>query len=233
MNDDVTIFHNSDNIFGINQRSGEVYILSSLDREQKDFYELKIVAKDQGKIQFSSSTQLKVNVMDANDNLPIFYPKEYFVRIPSVLESKSFRLPLATPLVSLQASDKDADLNSKIEFNWDTSNAVTQNYLRLNSDTGEIFPTRSFSISYENILNQKSGVESVKIYATDGGGKRSLESAAVYLFSNTRQINEKGRQLFQEKSLTFSIVEDNGLSDGKETSFVSRQGMLEVPNVEL
>ena len=204
-----------------------------MDREEKDFYELKIVAKDQGKIQLSSSTQLKVNVMDANDNLPIFYPKEYFVRIPSTLESKSFRLPLEIPLVSLQASDKDADLNSKIEFNWDTSNAVTQNYLRLNSDTGEIFPTRSFSISYENILNQKNRVETVKIYATDGGGKRSLESATVYLFSNTRQINDKTRQLFQEKSLTFSIVEDNGLSDGKETSFVSRQGELSVSNDDL
>lgn len=196
-----------------------------MDREQTDFYDLKIVAKDNGRTQLSSSTQLKINVIDANDNSPVFYPREYFVSIPSALPSA--RLPLDTPLVSLQASDADADLNSKIEYSWDTSNALTQNHLRLNADTGEIFLRRSFSISYENILNEGDGIKSLKVYATDGGGRRSLESATIYLYSNKYQSEDGTNQVFQEKSLSFSIVEDNGLTGGSLEIVRSRQGIYD------
>ena len=196
-----------------------------MDREQKDFYDLKIVAKDNGRMQLSSSTQLKINVIDANDNSPVFYPKEYFVSIPTSLPS--VRLPLETPLVSLQASDADADLNSKIEYNWDTSNALTQNHLRLNTDTGEIFPRRSFSISYENILNEYDGITTLKVYATDGGGRRSSESATIYLYSNKGQSEDGNNQVFQEKSLSFSIVEDNGFTGDSLEIARSRPGIYE------
>ena len=196
-----------------------------MDREQKDSYDLKIVATDQGKPQLSSSTLLKINVVDANDNSPIFYPKEYFVNVPADSSSKSFRLPLDIPIISLQASDKDLGVNSEIEFNWDTSNVITQNHLRLNTETGEILPSRSFSISYENVL--KDGLETAKVYATDGGGKRSLESATIYLYSSKQQSNSRTGNLFQENVLSFSILEDNGLTSGEESNPLSRQGIFE------
>ena len=220
----ISYFSYLDNVFQINERSGEIYTLTTLDREQRDFYDLKIVAKDQGAPQLSSSTQLKINIIDANDNSPIFYPKEYFVRVPISATSKTFRLPLETPIVSLQASDNDLDDNSKIEFQWDSSNVLTQNHLRLDTETGEIFPSRSFSISYANVL--KEGLETVKVYASDGGGKRSKESATIYLYSNKRQSDSRTRNLFQENKLTFSILEDNGLTNGEERKPLSRQGKL-------
>ena len=217
-------FSNLDDVFEINERSGEIYTLTTLDREQQGFYDVKIVAKDQGTPQLSSSTQLKINIIDVNDNSPIFYPKEYFVRIPTSPTSKTFRLPLDTPLVSLQASDDDSEDNSKIEFNWDSSNFLTQNHLRLDTETGEIFPSRSFSISYANVL--KEGFETVKVYASDGGGRRSKESATIYLYSNNRQFDSRTESLFQENRLTFSILEDNGLTNGEEKEILSRQGTL-------
>ena len=110
----------TENIFGINQRSGEVYLLSSLDRETKDSYQIKIVAKDGGgKTELSSSVKLSIHVMDVNDNPPIFYPKEYFVFVPpSDSPSSSSRLPLEFPIIELRASDKDVALNSKIQYNY-------------------------------------------------------------------------------------------------------------------
>ena len=216
----------TENLFGINQRSGEVFLLSSLDRETKDSYAIKIVAKDGGgKTALSSSVQLSIHVIDVNDNPPIFYPKEYFVLVPpSDLPLSSSRLPLETPIIELYASDEDVALNSRIQYNWDTSNELTENQLRLNSETGEIFPQRSFSISYENVLNRGSEPQMLKVYATDGGGRRSPESAIIYLYSNT--VRDGSDKLFQETNLEFSILEDNSLVKTGDEGVAQRKGII-------
>ena len=198
--------------------------MSNLDRETKDSYEITIVAKDNGeKVQLSSSTSLNIHVMDANDNSPTFYPREYFVLVPpSDLFTSSSRLQLETPIIKLRASDKDVALNSKIQFNWDTSNELTKNQLILNSETGEIFPQRSFSISYDNILNRGGDPQKLEVYAIDGGGRRSPESAIVYLYLNTARDNE-GFKVFQQTNLEFSILEDNSLLSTNEENIIQRE----------
>ena len=201
-------------------------MLSSLDRERKDSYTIKIVAKDGGgKTELSSSVKLRIHVMDVNDNPPIFYPKEYFVLIPpSDLPTSSSRLPLEIPILKIYASDKDDALNSRIQYNWDTSNELTENQLKLNSETGEIFPQRSFSISYENVLNRGSGPQMLKVYATDGEGKRSPESAIIYLYSNT--LRDASLKVFQETNIEFSILEDNSLVETDVESVAQREGII-------
>ena len=171
-----------EDLFGINQRSGEVFSISNLDRETKDVYEVQIVAKDSGSKQLSSSVKLTIHVLDINDNSPEFYPLEYFVSLSTPTFSSS-RLPLDTPIVKILAYDKDDGINSEIRYNWDESNDLTQRHLRLNTETGEIFPQRLFSFSYDSILS-KEEVRQVKVYATDGDGRRSPVSANIYLYLN-------------------------------------------------
>ena len=207
------IISGNENLFGVNQRSGEVYTLSNLDRETKDFYEIKVVAKDSGKTQLSSFVRLKIHVVDVNDNFPTFYPKEYFISLPDGLSSS--RLSLDEPIAKLQAYDRDVGINANIQYNWDTTNDLTQNHLRLNSETGEIFPRRSFSISYENVL-KGDDKQALKVYASDGGGRRSPESAVIYLYLNQNRNGEGQTKLFQETNLKFSVLEDNSLGDSDE-----------------
>ena len=219
------LYLSAENIFGINERSGEVFALSNLDRETKDFYEIKIIAKDGGRKQLSSFAKLKIHVVDINDNSPNFYPKEYFVVLPPN-NSPSSRLHLDEAIVTVFASDKDDGLNAKVRYNWDTSNDLTQNQLRLNTETGEVFPRRSFSLSRDNLLNDDNEIQAIEVFATDGGGRRSPESAIIYLYPNEAVYPNGPLKMFQKTSLEFAIVEDNSLVDAHNT-LSRRQGKKE------
>lgn len=60
---------------------GEIYSKKKFDREDIEYYELPIMAKDAGgKAGF---THVKVRVTDVNDNAPQFILPEYKVSIPS------------------------------------------------------------------------------------------------------------------------------------------------------
>ena len=120
------------------------------------------------------------------------------------------------PIVKILAYDKDAGINSEIRYNWDENNDLTQRHLKLNTKTGEIFPQRLFSFSYDSILS-KEEVRQVKVYATDGDGRRSSVSANIYLYLNVDKDGDDGFKVFQETKLAFSIVEDNSLDSSFDT----------------
>lgn len=65
--------------FIINDKTGEVSVAGDLDREKVDEYYLTVEAKDGGG--FRSTTELRINVTDENDNSPEFRREEYFSTI--------------------------------------------------------------------------------------------------------------------------------------------------------
>jgi hypothetical protein len=73
---------------------GSLRLLKSLDYEKSRQYILTVQAKDKGEPPLSSSTVVKVNVTDHNDNAPWFARSEYHV---SVKEDQ----PIGTQIVSV------------------------------------------------------------------------------------------------------------------------------------
>uniref|UniRef100_A0A913HLF1 Cadherin n=1 Tax=Strongyloides stercoralis TaxID=6248 RepID=A0A913HLF1_STRER len=59
-----------DEIFGINQNTGTIFLRKKLDREITPEYTLIIMATDKGKPPLNSTTTVKINVLDVNDNTP-------------------------------------------------------------------------------------------------------------------------------------------------------------------
>lgn len=67
--------------FYLNNETGAIKILTSLDRESHDFYQFCVLVQDNGSPRLSSTAMVELAILDINDNHPVFYPRHYFVDI--------------------------------------------------------------------------------------------------------------------------------------------------------
>ncbi|KAK5608972.1 hypothetical protein CRENBAI_017664 [Crenichthys baileyi] len=107
-------------------------VQKSLDREKSARHTLMLTALDGGKPPKSGEVNIVVNVLDANDNAPVFSKDVYSV----ILEENC---PLGTTVVKINATDLDSDRNGEVVYSF--SNSVNRKFLKLfeiNPSTGEI-----------------------------------------------------------------------------------------------
>lgn len=179
-------------VFGINQVTGEIFAKTNLDREQKSNYELKVVASDNGNIhQLSSSVIIQLVISDANDNSPMFYPTTYHTTLPKT-RSDLF-------MVKLQASDADEGSNSALKFQW----LEQQTDFILDEATGDI----SVDPRFLALLKTERNPRTLKVVATDGGGRKSPTPAQIIVYP----INNVIGRSFDKREYTFDIEEDSQL----------------------
>ncbi|KAI3351199.1 hypothetical protein L3Q82_005754 [Scortum barcoo] len=108
--------------FEVNLKTGALYVSERIDREELCAEELKcstekrqpvitmtLTAVDGGSPPKSGTSQLVINVLDINDNIPIFSEKLYKTKIPE-------NTPLGTTVVAVNATDADEGLNSEIVY---------------------------------------------------------------------------------------------------------------------
>ncbi|XP_043548676.1 protocadherin-16-like [Chiloscyllium plagiosum] len=75
------IVSNEDKTFSIDRTSGKLRVIGSLSFETLPRYDLKIVAKDSGAPQLSSTFTLIIHIQDESDNAPIFDTLTYRVEV--------------------------------------------------------------------------------------------------------------------------------------------------------
>ena len=63
--------------FSIHPTSGELYVSKELDREEKNTYQLKVIARDNSFIPKQAIADVTVIVDDKNDNTPQFEKQSY------------------------------------------------------------------------------------------------------------------------------------------------------------
>ncbi|XP_072247435.1 cadherin-23-like isoform X1 [Leuresthes tenuis] len=99
--------------FGIKPSTGEIYILSPLDRETKDHYTLTALARDNPggspNNRRENSVQVLVTVLDVNDYRPRFTERLYNT---SVFENE----PSGTSVITVTAVDLDEGENAAILY---------------------------------------------------------------------------------------------------------------------
>ncbi|KAM8879835.1 protocadherin-23 [Spinachia spinachia] len=101
-----------DGKFTLTQTDDFLYALcvnARLDREERDLFELKVVASDSGSPPLSSETVLLLRVADANDCRPAFEKDAYVV---SVTEDA----PRGSALIQVRARDADEGVNSEVRY---------------------------------------------------------------------------------------------------------------------
>ncbi|XP_070407935.1 protocadherin alpha-8 [Nothobranchius furzeri] len=114
---------------------GKVPILvvqKALDREAARSHSLVLTAVDGGKPPKSGDMNIIVNVLDINDNAPVFSKADYSVKLDE-------NAPLGTVVVQVNATDSDQGQNGDVVYSF--SSIVNQKLLKLfdiNPSTGEI-----------------------------------------------------------------------------------------------
>ncbi|CAH1738811.1 unnamed protein product [Aphis gossypii] len=97
--------------FRINKRTGMLYTAVVLDAEHRSSYTLTVSAIDQGNAgsRKQSAAKVKIFVVDANDNDPLF--EKYFMEV-SINENE----PAGSSVVKISARDKDSGENGYISY---------------------------------------------------------------------------------------------------------------------
>ncbi|XP_072351783.1 protocadherin Fat 4 isoform X2 [Scyliorhinus torazame] len=97
-----------DGVFFLNSVTGVFNLTQALDYEKQPYYILTVRAEDGGG-QFST-VRVYFNVLDVNDNPPIFNPSTYST---VVMEN----LPLGVSILTIKATDADDGPNSQLAYN--------------------------------------------------------------------------------------------------------------------
>ena len=94
-------------IFTINQDTGEILVNGELDREIVDFYQLVIIAQDNGIPMLSTSATINITILDVNDNTPIIDITQFSTQVNE-------NTNIGDLVFDVDATDKDEGTNSRI-----------------------------------------------------------------------------------------------------------------------
>ncbi|XP_076149115.1 protocadherin-20 [Alosa pseudoharengus] len=95
-------------IFHVDRVTGELTVSVSLDREQRAFYSVTVLARDNGSPPLETAASVSVHVQDQNDNVPAFLTPHF---IFFVLES----VPRLAPVGKIGVTDMDQGANGHME----------------------------------------------------------------------------------------------------------------------
>ncbi|KAF7247329.1 Cadherin-23 [Varanus komodoensis] len=152
--------------FGINPNTGDIYILSTLDREKKDHYTLTAVARDNPEDISSNrrenSVQVLITVLDINDCRPQFAKKLYST---SVYENE----PAGTSVITVTATDLDEGDNGVVTYSIEGPGVEA---FKIHKDSG-LMTTRRRLQSYERF--------NLTVVATDKGRPPLWRTAMLHV----------------------------------------------------
>ncbi|XP_066489731.1 cadherin EGF LAG seven-pass G-type receptor 1 [Tiliqua scincoides] len=187
--------------FFIHSTTGAISLINPLDYEAIREYTLRIKAQDAGRPpQINSSGMVSIQVLDVNDNAPIFVSTPFQA---TVLEN----VPLGYSVLHIQAVDADSGDNARLEYKLIelshpssvvSPSGVTGFPFQINNSTGWI--TVSSELDRETVENYHFEVE-----ARDQGVPVMSSSASVSI--TVLDVNDNS-PTFTEKVYQLRLNED-------------------------
>nr|XP_010347657.1 protocadherin-11 X-linked isoform X3 [Saimiri boliviensis boliviensis] len=156
--------------FELDRRTGMLSAVKKLDREKQEKYLFTVLAKDNGVPPLTSNVSVFVNVIDQNDNSPIFTHNEYNFYVPE-------NLPKHGTVGLITVTDPDYGENSAVTLSILDMN----DYFTIDSETGVIRPNISFD-------REKQESYTFYVKAEDGG--RVSRSSSVRVTINVVDVND-------------------------------------------
>ncbi|KAM8897984.1 protocadherin-16 [Spinachia spinachia] len=146
--------------FSLNTNTGSLSVLKALDREEQENFNLTIVAEDHGTPQLYTSQVLCVQVIDVNDEAPLFERPEFEAQ---VMENQG----PGTTVMTVTATDRDQGSNGHVTYG-----GVTEEGFIINPQSGVITTTKELDAELENHYT-------LTVYARDGGLPPNFAKAVV------------------------------------------------------
>ncbi|XP_051716060.1 protocadherin Fat 2 [Ctenopharyngodon idella] len=146
--------------FHLDSKTGELFTLAVLDREQESAYDLVVKATDGG----GRSCQADVTLMvqDMNDNSPQFSTSHYEI---TVFDNTTIRTPIAV----IYAKDPDTGINSEVRYSLQGADS---GFFSLDEISGILRLERS-------LADETKSTYEMKVKATDRGLPRLFSFATI------------------------------------------------------
>ncbi|XP_053768334.1 protocadherin gamma-B7 isoform X13 [Desmodus rotundus] len=109
----------------------ELILKKTLDRETQSAHHLVLTALDGGDPPRSGTARIRILVVDANDNPPVFSQDVYRVSIPE-------DVPPGTSVLRVSATDQDEGFNAEVTYSFFGEADKAQHVFSLDSATGNI-----------------------------------------------------------------------------------------------
>lgn len=152
--------------FTLDENSGRLTVKTPLDRETASYFKLSITAWDKGIPPKSAVVDVDIDVIDVNDNAPIFSSAYYSKEVPE-------NIPVSREIIVVTATDKDENENSRINFRITKGNVRNSfRLVRKSEITASIVVTKplNHSLTSQYIL---------EIEARDSGGKTDVTNVII------------------------------------------------------
>ncbi|KAK0418580.1 hypothetical protein QR680_013653 [Steinernema hermaphroditum] len=167
-----SIVQGDTDLFGIDSRSGLLYLNKGLDREDKEQYEITVQATDLGTPRLASTAEVVVTVVDVNDNAPVFEQPYYVERIEE-------NLPPGEVVARVVATDRDVGVNARIRYTLMNQPLVP---FIIGHTSGLVTTT-------ESLDREKEASYYLQVVATDNGGVYQ-RSTVVNLTVVVKDVND-------------------------------------------
>uniref|UniRef100_A0A663EX81 Cadherin domain-containing protein n=1 Tax=Aquila chrysaetos chrysaetos TaxID=223781 RepID=A0A663EX81_AQUCH len=167
----------------------ELVLAKALDREEAAFHELVLRASDGGEPARTGTARIRVAVLDANDNAPVFSQAEYTLRVPE-------DVPVGSTLVTVTATDADEGIYGHVKYSLKKATDLASEIFQLDAETGAITLLRSLDF-------EEGDSHELEVQAEDGGGLSDTAKVAI----TVTDVNDNAPELTVSSSLS-AISED-------------------------
>ncbi|XP_061120651.1 protocadherin alpha-8-like [Syngnathus typhle] len=177
--------------FELNKKTGELTVKEDLDFEERQVYEIKVLAADKGVVSLSTQCNVVVRVEDVNDNRPK-------IDITSLVSRIAEDAPLGTVVALVGVHDMDAGVNGQVIC------SLPENlpFALKSSPDGQ-----SYSLVTKDYLDkEREHVYDITITAKDLGTPPMSSTQVIRVA--VLDVNDN-RPLFTESPYTFYVLENN------------------------
>ncbi|XP_057205098.1 protocadherin gamma-A11-like [Triplophysa rosa] len=178
----------SENLFTIDQKTGEIKVKGDIDFEESSSFELRIRAKD-GAGQATSCTVL-INVVDVNDNAPV-------IIIKSLNTPVRENLPSGSEIGIIYVQDKDSTSNGDIKCSIEQ-----QVPLKLVPSVKNHFAL----VTTTELDRERQAEYNISLTATDGGAPPLFSSKTFHL--SVADVNDNA-PIFEKQLYSAHVAENN------------------------
>ncbi|XP_076279539.1 cadherin-related tumor suppressor fat [Lasioglossum baleicum] len=189
--------------FYIDPLTGTLYLRKPLDYEELEKYTLNVRCSDGGHPRLSSVTTLLVEVIDANDNPPVF---------PNTAIARQIRegILVHTPIVTTTAEDPDSNENGEVTYSIASQDPEDQvRRFGINPNTGVIHTL--LPIDREEVDTYK-----LVVVATDSAQPPSTRLSAEKLVTVIVEDINDNAPIFVSMSAVVMPLRGSNLQDQKE-----------------
>ncbi|XP_023184225.1 protocadherin gamma-A12-like isoform X37 [Xiphophorus maculatus] len=189
-------------ILGVGTNSVELVLSRELDREKLKEISLLLTALDGGSPQRTGSVMIHINVLDANDNVPVFKQSIYKTSMPE-------NSPVGTVVLTVGATDADVGINGEVTYDFGHISDEVKDIFDIDSKAGEIKLMRA--VDFETV-----SLFELRVTAKDGLGLTSYSKVII----DITDVNDNAPVIYT-KSLSSPIPEN--VSPGTEVAIINVQ----------